>query len=83
MRELQAHLRDHQCKNLPEVLVNRVLKGGDQEWIGFLDFEEFYDMSMRQEWFPVSRFMTKYCELIVPSPRRTEEDETGKISRSC
>lgn len=82
VRELQAHLRDHQCKNLPDVLVDRVLKtNDDHEWIGCMDFEEFYELSLNQEWFPISRFMTKYCEMIVPSPCRTD-DEIGKKKKT-
>lgn len=74
--ELHNHLRNHKCKNLPEVLVSRVLKTPDEE-IVFLNFEEFYTLSQRQEWFPVSRFVTRYCEMIVPSPGRN--DATGNV----
>lgn len=77
LRELQLHLRDHRCDNLPEVLVARVLKSGDHTWEGHLDFEEFYTMSLQQEWLPISRFMTKYCGMIVPSPGRIENDAIG------
>lgn len=74
--ELHNHLRNHKCKNLPEILVSRVLKTPDEE-IVFLNFEEFYTLSQRQEWFPVSRFVTRYCEMVVPSPGRN--DATGNV----
>lgn len=56
--------------------MSRVLKTPDEE-IVFLNFEEFYSLSQRQEWFPVSRFVTRYCEMIVPSPGRN--DATGSV----
>lgn len=50
----------------------------DEDSNGRLDFEEFYRMSVRQEWL-FSRMMVKYCKMIVPSPRREPQDEIGKI----
>lgn len=52
----------------------------DDDMNGQLDFEEFYRMSVRQEWL-FSRLLVKYCRLIVPSPHRPEQDEIGKRIR--
>ena len=49
----------------------------DEDSDGSLDFEEFYQLSLRQEWL-FSRLVFKYCKMIVPSPHRPEIDETGK-----
>lgn len=77
IRELKSHLRNHQCQQLPENLASHILRMHDDDMNGQLDFEEFYRLSVRQEWL-FSRMLMKYCRLIVPSPHRPEQDETGK-----
>lgn len=58
-------------------MANHILRMHDDDGNGQLDFEEFYRMSLRQEWL-FSRLLVKYCKLIVPSPHRPEQDEIGK-----
>lgn len=77
IRELKAHIRNFQCRNIPEHLANHILKMSDEDSDGALDFEEFYRLSLRQEWL-FSRLIFNYCKMIVPSPHRPEHDETGK-----
>lgn len=62
---------------LPENIANHILQMSDFDSNGFLDFEEFYTLTLRQEWL-FSRMVKKYCQLIVPSPHRPEQDEVGK-----
>lgn len=81
VHELKAHIRNHECGNLPENLAAHILKMHDDDFNGQLDFEEFYQMSIRQEWL-FSRAVAKYCKLIVPSPHRPEQDEIGKQEKS-
>lgn len=78
MHELKQHIRNHECRNLPENLAHHILKMHDDDFNGQLDFEEFYKMSLQQEWL-FSRVLARYCKLIVPSPHRPEQDEIGKI----
>lgn len=75
--EMKNLIKNHQCRNLPENLANHILRMNDEDLDGFLDFEEFYRMSIRQEWL-FSRYLAKYCKMIVPSPHRPEQDEIGK-----
>lgn len=77
IHELKRHIRNHQCRELPENLAHHILQMHDQDSNGQLDFEEFYQLSVRQEWL-FSRFVQKYCRMIVPSPHRPEQDEIGK-----
>lgn len=49
----------------------------DDDSNGVLDFDEFYRMSVRQEWL-FQRLVKQYCRLVVPPPRRQDQDETGK-----
>lgn len=69
-------IRNNQCGQIPPNLAQHILRMHDEDSDGRLDFEEFYRMSVRQEWL-FSRMMKKYCRLVVPPPRRSE-DETGK-----
>lgn len=78
IRELKNHIRRFPCRNLPEYLANHILRMSDDDSDGVLDFEEFYQLSLRQEWL-FSRLVFKYCRLIVPSPHRPEQDETGNF----
>lgn len=77
IRELKQHIKNFQCRNLPDYLAKHILRMSDDDSDGALDFEEFYQLSLRQEWL-FSRLVFKYCKMIVPSPHRPEEDETGK-----
>lgn len=77
IRELKNHIRNYQCRNLPDYLAKHILRMSDEDSDGVLDFEEFYQLSLQQEWL-FSRLVFKYCKMIVPSPRRPEADETGK-----
>lgn len=61
---------------MPQYLANHILKMSDDDSDGVLDFEEFYQMSRRQDWM-INRLLFKYCKLIVPGPRRQEQDEIG------
>lgn len=79
LRELKAHIRNFQCRNLPDYLANHILRMSDDDSDGALDFEEFYKLSLRQEWL-FSRLVFNYCKMIVPAPNR-ERDETGKNKR--
>lgn len=76
IRELKAHIRNFQCRNLPDYLANHILRMSDDDSDGVLDFEEFYKLSLRQEWL-FSRLIFNYCKMLVPAPNR-ERDETGK-----
>lgn len=80
VRELKHHIRNQQCRQLPENLANHILRMHDDDGNGQLDFEEFYRMSVRQDWL-FNRLLVKYCKLIVPSPHRPEQDEIGKHFR--
>lgn len=77
IRELKNHIRNFQCRNLPDYLANHILRMSDDDSDGVLDFEEFYKLSLRQEWL-FSRLVFNYCKMLVPAPNR-ERDETGKI----
>lgn len=77
IRELKNHIRNRQCRQFPEKLANHILRMHDDDMNGQLDFEEFYRMSVRQEWM-FKRMLLKYCKLIVPSPHRPEQDEIGR-----
>lgn len=77
IRELKNYIRNRQCRQLPENLAAHILRMHDDDMNGQLDFEEFYRMSVRQEWL-FSRLLAKYCKLIVPSPHRPGQDEIGK-----
>lgn len=79
IRELKQHIRNFQCRNLPDYLAKHILRMSDDDSDGALDFEEFYQLSLRQEWL-FSRLVFKYCKMIVPLPHRPEEDETGKTN---
>lgn len=79
IHELKLMIRNHQCDNIPENLAHHILRMHDEDSNGKLDFDEFYRMSLQQEWL-ISRLMKRYCKLIVPSPHRPEEDEIGKIN---
>lgn len=76
IRELKQHIRNFQCRNLPDYLANHILRMSDDDSDGALDFEEFYKLSLRQEWL-FSRLVFNYCKMIVPAPNRPR-DETGK-----
>lgn len=78
IHEIKTFIRNRQCRNLPEKLANQIVQMNDNDANGLLDFEEFYRMSIKQEWL-INRLLTRYCKLVVPSPRRLEEDEIGKI----
>lgn len=78
VREIKEHIRNQQCRNLPPQLAKHILQMNDDDSNGVLDFDEFYQMSIRQEWL-FQRLIKKYCRLIVPPPRRLDEDETGKF----
>lgn len=41
-----------------------------------LDFDEFFVITRQHSWL-VTHYAIKYCQLLVPAPRR-EEDEVGK-----
>lgn len=77
IHEIKTFIRNRQCRNLPENLANQIVQMNDNDANGLLDFEEFYRMSIKQEWL-INRLLTKYCKLVVPPPRRLEEDEIGK-----
>ena len=77
IRELKQHIKNFECRNLPDYLAKHILRMSDEDSDGSLDFEEFYQLSLRQEWL-FSRLVFKYCKMIVPSPHRPEIDETGK-----
>lgn len=77
IRELKNHIRNFPCRNLPEYLANHILRMSDEDSDGVLDFEEFYRLSLRQDWL-FSRLVFNYCKMLVPSPHRPEQDETGK-----
>lgn len=79
IRELKNHIRNYQCRNLPDYLAKHILKMSDEDSDGVLDFEEFYQLSLRQEWL-FSRLVFKYCRMIVPLPHRPEGDQTGKMT---
>lgn len=76
IRELKNHIKNYQCRDLPDYLGNHILRMSDDDSDGVLDFEEFYRLSLRQEWL-FSRLVFNYCKMIVPRPNR-ERDETGK-----
>lgn len=78
IRELKNHIRNFQCQNLPDYLAKHILRMSDNDSDGVLDFEEFYQLSLQQEWL-FSRLVFNYCKMVIPSPHRPETDEPGKF----
>lgn len=68
--------RSVECGNIPVSLANLILDMHDEDSNGKLDFDEFYQMSLQQEWL-FSRFLKSYCKYLVPAPRREGEDQIG------
>ncbi|XP_031635937.1 rhomboid-related protein 2-like isoform X2 [Contarinia nasturtii] len=83
IRELKNHIKSYPCRNLPDYLEKHILRMSDSDGDEVLNFEEFYQLSLQQEWL-FSRLVFKYCKMIVPSPHRPDEaDETdGAYERS-
>lgn len=79
MREIKEHIHNQQCRNLPPHLAKHILQMNDDDGNGVMDFDEFYRMSIRQEWL-FHRLVKQYCRILVPPPRRTDADETGNFS---
>ncbi|XP_055305012.1 rhomboid-related protein 2-like [Sitodiplosis mosellana] len=81
IRELKQHIKNLQCR-LPEYLAEHIFRMSDEDSDGALNFEEFYQLSLRQKWL-FSHLVFRYCKMIVPSPNRPEADETdGAYERS-
>lgn len=78
VREIKEHIRNQQCRDLPPHLSKHILEMNDDDSNGVLDFDEFYRMSIRQEWL-FQRLVKQYCRMLVPPPRRQDADETGKF----
>lgn len=73
MRQL---IQRHQCEELPKGIAKCILEMHDGDADGRLDFEEFYLLSQQESWL-FKGFLVRYCKMIVPSPHREEEDQTG------
>lgn len=75
IHELKGLIRQQQCGRVPRGVARQILDMNDINGDGQLDFEEFFTMSRRNQWL-FKRYLVNYCKLIVPAPRR-EEDQTG------
>lgn len=78
IHELKLMIRNQQCSNIPVSLANHILEMHDEDSNGKLDFDEFYQMSLQQEWL-FSRLLKSYCKYLVPAPHREGEDQIGEF----
>lgn len=58
-------IRQHQCENMPAGLSKRILQMADADGDGYLDFDEFYNLSQEHHWL-FKNIAVKYCRYIVP-----------------
>lgn len=77
IHEMKRLIRRHQCEQIPKGIARQILEMHDTNNDERLDFEEFYALSQEHEWL-FKGFLIKYCRMIVPSPHREGQDETGE-----
>lgn len=76
VRELKRLIKEHACAELPSNAARKIMKLGDTDHDGRLDFEEFYRMSTERDWL-MRDYAAKYCRMVVPRrDMRHGEDET-------
>lgn len=73
-------IKSHGCDSLPKGLARNLMKMGDEDNNGVLSFDEFYKLSIQNDWL-IKGYVARYCKLVVPSPHRgTAFDEPGKLN---
>lgn len=80
--ELKRMINSRRCPDLPKGFAKKLMKTADQNNDGFLDFEEFYQMS-REHNYLFRDMCVRYCKMIVPSRNPVVADEPdGEYERS-
>lgn len=75
VREMKRLIKDHACQSLPSNAARKIMKLGDTDNDGRLDFEEFYVMCTEKDWL-MKDYAVKYCKMVVPRrDHRMGEDQ--------
>lgn len=69
--ELQQYMGNYLRPSLAKFIAKQIHKKYDVNSDGKLNFEEFYEMSLRKE-YKFHRLLFKYCKYVVP-PRPHDE----------
>jgi hypothetical protein len=67
-------IRDRECTDLPKRLAEAILSKHDENGDGRLNFEEFYDLSMKDPWF-VKYYSSILCRFLIPPRSRNTASE--------
>lgn len=82
IQELKRMINSRRCPDLPKGFAKKLMKAADQNNDGYLDFEEFYQMT-REHHYLFKDMCVRYCRLVVPSRNPVAADEPdGEYERS-
>lgn len=73
--ELQQYMGNYLRPSMAKFIAKQIHSKYDVNSDGKLNFEEFYEMSLRKE-YKFHRLLFKYCRYVVP-PRTQDEDSLG------
>ncbi|XP_030382119.1 protein rhomboid [Scaptodrosophila lebanonensis] len=78
--ELKQLISNGYCQDIPAYIADQILKRADDDNSGALDFEEFYQMSLRQQ-LMFRNLLALYCRAVVPPPTPRGDEPDGAYER--